>query len=299
MNPSVEENSCFNVNFGIGVGMFQLGTHINDLLKLFSKEYPRLTLEVLFSDQVNVSIADIQINIPQWGIRLRFQPLSQRLYLIDVHDFHAAIGFNINGHVIRDHKHATTFSNLQKALGPIFPGRFVDEGQYLVTFSGAGLMFLVPLKYQELYRDGRTLPIVLPDKSSAVLQRIYIFAKDFDMQHPERYPDTLLAKCRIILQQQQSPQTPGTHIQFISPPSSQDSQRGDQREHLPTPSPPLANTLSLGMGPQDVVSLLGTPEFSSLSSQHADPFVHKYEYSHLGKHNWTNATHCMSCVACV
>lgn len=311
MNTPSED--CFNVHFGASVGRFKLGAHINDILEVFSNEYPRMQLEVSFSDD-DMSAPpggprDIQLNVPQWGLRLHFQPLSQRLYLIGIYNFNVAIAFNINGYLIRGQEHATTFSHLQKALGPTFPGKFVDEeGSYLLNFSGVGLLFRVPPRFQSLYADGTmVLPIILPDKSSAVLQRVYVYGKDFDMEQPELFPDVLAVSVQILLQQQHSqadasaaaasPLTSsGTHFRLLRPsPSSPRSGDGggardrgagvgvgvgaEEKEE----EGDSCTCLALGMSPQDVVSSLGVPDFASLSPQHAEPFIHKYEYRRLGK----------------
>jgi hypothetical protein len=199
---------------------------------MFSSEYPRLQLEVFFSDQDNISASDIQVNVPQWGIRLRFQPLSQRLYLIDIHNFNVAISFNINGYIIRDKAQATTFSQLQKALGPTFPGRFIDDGQYLLTFDGVGFLFRVPREFQTHYSDGKMLPIILPDKTSAELERVYVHGREFDMQHPELCPDVLPVTARIVLQCKRSPADPllAAWYTFSPPPPPHFLPRGPKRE---------------------------------------------------------------------
>eukprot|EP00603_Paraphysomonas_imperforata_P003230 CAMPEP_0114419164 /NCGR_PEP_ID=MMETSP0103-20121206/3882_1 /TAXON_ID=37642 ORGANISM="Paraphysomonas imperforata, Strain PA2" /NCGR_SAMPLE_ID=MMETSP0103 /ASSEMBLY_ACC=CAM_ASM_000201 /LENGTH=468 /DNA_ID=CAMNT_0001587567 /DNA_START=133 /DNA_END=1539 /DNA_ORIENTATION=+ len=274
MNTSAED-FCFNVNFGASVGRFKLGCHINDLLDVFSNEYPRLNLEVSFCEQEDVTAEDIRVNVPQWGIRFRFQPLSQQLYFIDIHNFDVNLSFNINGYVIRGQEYTTTFNHLQKALGPSFPGKFIDEGQYLLSFDGVGFLFRIPAQYQALYEDGKTLPIVLPDRSSPVLERIYVFSRDFDLDHPEAYPDMQAPTARIVLQDQDST-APGTHLHLLSPSTHPPSPtRGHARDEKET-------YLALGMTPQDVVSNLGTPDFASLSPQHAETFIHKYEYKRLG-----------------
>lgn len=274
MNTSVED-SCFGVNFGAAVGRFKLGLHVNDLLDIFSNEYPRLNLEVSFSEQEDVSAEDIRVNVPQWGIRFRFQSISQQLYFIDIHSFDVNISFNVNGYVIRGQEYTTTFNHLQKALGPSFPGKFIDNGQYLLSFDGVGFLFHIPDHYQSLYEDGKTLPIVLPDKSSPVLERIYVFARDFDLERPEAYPDLPVKTARIILRGQDSPAL-GTHLHLLSPSTHPPSPtRGHTKDDKET-------YLALGMTPQDVVSNLGTPDFASLSPQHAETFIHKYEYKRLG-----------------
>lgn len=277
MNASNDDrDSCFNVTFGSAVGRFKLGVHINDVLEMFSNEYPRLQLELTFCDEEDLAAADIRVNVPQWGVRLRFQPLSQTLYFIDIHNFDVAISFNVNGYIIRGQEQTTTFNHLQKALGPSFPGKFIDDGQYLLTFDGVGFLFRIPTEFQSLYEDGKALPIVLPDKSSAVLERIYVFARDFDVGNPKAYPDVLPPTARIVLQEHDNSLL-GTHFHLLSPAVHSTSTSSGR------PEAAKEGCLALGMTPQDVVSNLGTPDFASLSPQHVETFIHKFEYKRLGK----------------
>ena len=291
----------YQIIFGVGVGWLRLGSHINDILETFSREYPRLEFEIMFPGDAGAVETgdDVLVNVPQWGIRLRFQPLSQTLYFIDVHSFKVNITFSINGILVRGQEQVTTFSQLQKALGPTFPGKFIDEGKYLISFEGVGLLFNVPLEFQDIYADGKMLPIILPDKTSAVLQRVYIHGKDFDVEHPESYPDMLSSTVRIVLKSKSSTSRSGTYLHLLNSHSKtgmdtkgascRESDENGKNNEGGDITPPSGNSdmeissIELGMTPQDVVSILGAPDFASLTPQHADLFTHKYEYKTLGK----------------
>lgn len=276
MMNSSSEDLCFNVVFSMSVGMFRLGATVNDTLDMLSDKYPRLQLDLHFSDQEHVCESDVQVNIVEWGIRLRFQPLSQKLYMIDVHNLDTFVSYIINGFLIRNHDHPTTLNLLRKALGPLYPGKFVSDGNYLLSLKGAGLLFGIPEEFQTNYIDGDTLPYILPNKSSPVLRRIYIVPRNFDFDHPEEYPDNLSCTANIVLVKKNSFISSHFHIRT----TASDTDQVDNREAIEGSRKELS--LTLGMTPQDVVSHLGNPDFASLTSVEADPFVHKYEYRSIG-----------------
>ena len=135
---------------------------------------------------------EILINIIDWGIRLRFQVLSQKLHIIDIYDFsNTTITYVLKG---RNIKAGTSFEQVQNVLGPCFPGSFVDsDGKYLLSMDGLSLIFSVPIKYQSHYSSNRAheLPITLPDKSSPLLTRVYIHPSNLKLLELDRYPDFL------------------------------------------------------------------------------------------------------------
>jgi hypothetical protein len=305
-NNNYHSNNLFNVTFGVSVDRFHLGTSINEILDILSNDYPRLHLELSFFGDQKSSLLDLQVNIPQWGMRFRFQHLSQKLYLIDIYDFNAAITYNINGCASHGQEQTPTLMQLHKALGPSFPGKFISDGCYLLRFDGVGLLFSIPIEYQGLYQDGKILPITLPDKSSAVLQRIYIYDREFDMEHPELYKDSLSTTTRVVLQRKIiESQSSGTHFQpqlgthfhifnsidNVCKKNNYQSDNGggpvnyhEKAEDGTNPEKYVEETcVALGMTPQDILSNLGNPDLAFLSPLHSEPYIHKYEYKKLGK----------------
>jgi hypothetical protein len=105
---------------GSGVGRFRLGSQLNDVLSLMSNDFPRTNMEVDLFNKANDSGDDIHVSVPEWGIRLRFQSLSQKLYMIDIINFEKT-NYSLNGSLIEGEE-VVTLKSLQKALGPSFPG---------------------------------------------------------------------------------------------------------------------------------------------------------------------------------
>lgn len=107
----------FNINFGINVGKFKLGSKINEILLIFAYEFPRIHFNLYFN-----SIKDeIHILINIWSLRLRFLIKTQSLYLIDIFNINS-LPYFYNGILISQSEHITTFKSMQKLLGPTFPG---------------------------------------------------------------------------------------------------------------------------------------------------------------------------------
>ena len=108
-----------HISFGSMVGGFRIGSRINEVLALMANEYPRINMNVDLCPKEKNASADIHISIPEWGIRLRFQSLSQKMYLIDITNFE--ISYSLNGTVVSSDDNIT-LRGLQKTLGPSFPG---------------------------------------------------------------------------------------------------------------------------------------------------------------------------------
>jgi hypothetical protein len=113
----MEEPQQFSISFGLGVGKVKLGSKVNEILALLANDFPRTDYDVIASS----AREEIHICIPQWGIRCRFLPKSQSLYLIDITDVQSC-PYSLNGALIFQKSHKTTFKSLQKVLGPSFPG---------------------------------------------------------------------------------------------------------------------------------------------------------------------------------
>jgi hypothetical protein len=220
---------------------------------------------------------EIHIYIPQWGMRCRFLPRSQSLYLIDILDTQSC-PYSLNGVLIFQKNHKTTFKSLQKVLGPSFPGmttvfrflpslgssdslsgKFIANGFYLLEFDGVGLLFSIPTQFQALYSDGNALPLELPDGTSPVLNRVYICPSDYRLLSKSPYRD--LAPTRVFVDLDLA-KPEGLRLRISL---------GDNRESL----------LTLGMCPQEVLSNIGSPDFSSAHPK-SDLFSQHFEYYSLG-----------------
>ena len=170
MNP-------LQIRFGVGLSDIPLGMQVSDFLSYLSKEWPRLKVEIVAPVSSLLFEKDVIVDIKEIGIIFHFLPKSQRLYLIDIYDICKA-DFVLKGETFGKSftsNGATTFASLQKCLGPSFPGKFVDNTDYLLQLNGAALLFVIPDEFHHVIDGNSVLPEYLPNSSSPALSRVYIF----------------------------------------------------------------------------------------------------------------------------
>jgi hypothetical protein len=114
---------------GSGVGPFRLGIGVNDALALLRNSFlpRRPKVEVIYSAEAPLK-KDLVLGVRELGMLLRFEPVSQRLRLLDVFDIDKLV-LTYRGRPIAPRGTNTStisFLALYKLLGPTFPGTF-DE----------------------------------------------------------------------------------------------------------------------------------------------------------------------------
>ncbi len=218
----------------------------------------RLNYEISFPRPEKVLSQEIVISLLDWGIRLRFQPVSQKLYMIDLYDL-ALRPVAIRGETFGGDKHVTvSYDSLHKVLGPAFPGQVVEDELYLCSFDGSSFLFEIPRQHLGLVKTQPHLPVIFPDGASAVLVRIYVYPPHLNIAAPKTYPDYLSADVQVVLRHTDVKLSHSVTICLFSA--------------------ELAN-ISLGMRPQDLISILGDPNVVVSSPQ---TMSYRYEYRHHG-----------------
>lgn len=72
---------------GVGVGAIRLLSSLTSCLTQIAAEYPReAAFTVSCPPEKELFSDDIVLNLPDLGINLRFDPLRQLLYIIDIYD---------------------------------------------------------------------------------------------------------------------------------------------------------------------------------------------------------------------
>eukprot|EP00742_Colponemidia_sp_Colp-10_P002943 GILJ01003140.1.p1 GENE.GILJ01003140.1~~GILJ01003140.1.p1 ORF type:complete len:454 (+),score=54.12 GILJ01003140.1:99-1460(+) len=161
---------------GRGLGAFELGSTISDAIQQLQRgPYASHNVELLYSDQQPLS-RDIVLRVKALGLQLRFDAQSQRLRLIDVFDFHA-ISLAYCGSCFNDPASIPARFNLLYALfGPTFPGEYNATTQaYCLNYPGISFLFPLPPQYQQLYTDGKELPVQFPDGTTPTAIRMFIY----------------------------------------------------------------------------------------------------------------------------
>jgi hypothetical protein len=147
----------------------------------------------------------ISIDLVDWGARLIFKPLSQRLYLIEVYDF-SKVQYVIRGHVINPSVAPNSLStgassgsmaarfDVVAALGPTFPGRLLDapavssdRACYMTSYDGGCFLHTVPAAYAKtIARAHVDLPPQFEDGSHPELARMYIFSSSISLDELDK-----------------------------------------------------------------------------------------------------------------
>ncbi|CAM9317352.1 unnamed protein product, partial [Ectocarpus fasciculatus] len=193
-----------------------------------------------------------------WGIRLRFQPVSQSLFMIDYYDI-TRRPFSIKGSAFGgDPAQSVTFEMLHKYLGPTLPGQLVEDERFLCNFGGASFLFSIPREHLSDMKSH--LPVTFPDGTSARLERIFLYPFELDISSPKAYPDTLATLVTVVLKPESGA---GSTVYISRPPGGK--------------GPPCV--VELGMSLQDIISMLGDPTVAGINPQTNS---YRYEYPKLG-----------------
>jgi hypothetical protein len=267
----------YDIIFGKRIGHFSLGLNINDSLHLFRERYPRIRLDIIQPHITDCLVEEITINVKDWGLRLRYQPLSQQLYIIEIYDF-TKVEFTLHGNVnVGTLEHSSTLKSLQKILGPSFPGKFINnDGDYVIQFDGVAFMFAVPKEYVNSYKDGTVLPLDLPNNTSALLKKVFVYPIDLDVFSIDTYDDKIEYNIHINV----------VNTISMPPPQSTESMAKTPITstfiHYTSTDQQINSIIKLGSTPQDIITMLGSPTYTALYHTSTSSVCHRYEYSHLG-----------------
>ncbi len=156
---------------GRSLGAFQLGDTIGSVLsQLVSTQSLKYETNFLFDDKAPYDF-DMVLDLKDVGMQLRFDPLSQRLWTIDVYDI-GKVNLAYAGETFSGPKLPTpTLRVLYRLFGPTFPGKFdTDLDSYILSYRGLSFAFPVPhqaVKPQEI-------PLTLPDGTEPLATRLLI-----------------------------------------------------------------------------------------------------------------------------
>ena len=156
---------------GRSVGPFFLGSPIRSVLAhLVSGQRLKYDTDFLFDEKAPYNF-DIVLDLKNIGIQLRFDPITQRLWTIDVYDI-GKMNLAYGGEIFAGMSQATpTLRVLYRLFGPTFPGKFdTDLDCYILSYRGLSFAFQVPhqaVKPQEI-------PMTLPDGTEPLATRLLI-----------------------------------------------------------------------------------------------------------------------------
>lgn len=243
----------FPLSFGNCLGPFKLGQGIRETLDILFLE-PFGPFETIYPDLDDALTGEIHIVLSEYGIRLRFQCISQTLCIIDVNLTQTSIV--INGTIFGSKTRiVSTLDSVHKTLGVSFPGIFVEEDIYLLRFDGVTFFFTVPesLTRDKALEDIATFPS-LPSSEKCYLMKVAVHPAILDMNCLSSFPDSMLVRAYVHLCP--TGLKGGTSVSIVD----------------------IKETLYLGMNSQDILSILDNPDVVATTSN----CNCRYEYKSIG-----------------
>lgn len=129
---------------------------------------------------------DLVLDCPSYGVQLRFDPLSQRLWVIDCYDISkTALAYRSPGShgaspakVFSGESKLPSFAHIFKLFGPTFPSEFDNRLEaYPLEYRGVTFFFSLPEPFRRLYTPQTAkMPLKLPDGSELSAQRVVVHA---------------------------------------------------------------------------------------------------------------------------
>ncbi|KAG0452755.1 hypothetical protein HPP92_025419 [Vanilla planifolia] len=169
---------------GQGIGPFTLGMPIREAFAQIEHQ-PNIydVVHVKYFDEDPLKL-DIVISFPDHGFHLRFDPWSQRLRLIEVHEL-TKLQMRYATSLIGGPALAT-FVAVYALFGPTFPGIYDKErGTYTLFYPGLSFLFPIPSQFTDCCHDGEVsadLPLEFPDGTTPVACRVSIYDNSSDVK---------------------------------------------------------------------------------------------------------------------
>lgn len=169
------------------LGGFQIGAPISSIinyLKLLNEQIRKVDL--IYS-QANPLAMQTLINLPQDGIRLKFDSLTQRLAIIEITDISKVV-LKMDNMIFSAPNKDLTFVTVQNLLGPALPGYYDQAHQlYVHSYKGFSLFFSIPSREEsyviKILGEGK-LPILFPNGMTPVVKKICLY-DGHDWSHPQ------------------------------------------------------------------------------------------------------------------
>lgn len=159
---------------GQSLGPFRLGMPISAAIGELRTTYPAYTVNFHYSSIAPLE-SDMILDVPDMGFRLRFEPVTQRLRLIDVYDSKRVV-MSYHGAAWSGPTVEATFIRVYELFGPTFPGKLdTTRGNYFLHYRGLSFSFTIPPEYHALYQSSNDMPLELPNRTTPIVSRVFIY----------------------------------------------------------------------------------------------------------------------------
>lgn len=154
---------------------FILGMHFSQAVAIIQAQIGTIKgVQVLYNDAKPLEI-DLVINLPQDGIRLFFDPVSQRLKIILIYNM-KLVKLKYCGLTFNSPELLPSIEQIEHSFGATHPGEYDSEKQvFTLNFRGLSFYFPVDSKYQK----GSThnlASLQFPPGNSPVVSRMAIYS---------------------------------------------------------------------------------------------------------------------------
>ncbi|XP_063629478.1 PHAF1 protein CG7083 [Cydia splendana] len=161
-------------SLGCDAWEFVLGMHFSQSVAIIQSQVGTIRgVQVLYSDQNPLNV-DLVINMPQDGIRFIFDPVAQRLKIIEIYNM-KLVKLRYSGMCFNSPEIAPSIEQVEHCFGATHPGLY-DSQRHLFALNFRGLSFYFPVdsKFEPGYAHGLG-SLQFPNGGSPVVARTTIY----------------------------------------------------------------------------------------------------------------------------
>ena len=183
-----------------------LGMHISQAIAIMQQEVDTIKEVDVFYSEINPLESDLVLSLGQDGIKLVFDPINQRLKIIEILQL-KKVQLRYCDTIFNDVDVLPSIEMIDHAFGPTHPGVYDAEKQlFTLSFRGLSFHFPVDAKYQPQYAHGLG-SFQFPNGASPTVSKLFIFCGSGANVAAAQAPDlplccfansTYLKRCSII-----------------------------------------------------------------------------------------------------
>lgn len=249
---------CLDVvpEFSLGCEQWQfvLGMHFSQAVAIIQLQVGIIKgVQVLYNDTKPLEI-DMVINLPQDGIRLFFDPVSQRLKIIEIYSM-KSVKLKYFSKFFNSPEVLPTIQVIEHYFGATHPGVYDSEKQlFMLNFRGLSFSFPVDQKYQTEGSNNSFVSLQFPSGTAAIVSRMTIYS-GASIEHtvaPELplscyYGQAYLEKAVLLRGQNR---TKGIKLSLVTASHTRVAEANKKK---------LERIILLGQTVQDITSAIGCP----------------------------------------
>ncbi|XP_049880042.1 PHAF1 protein CG7083 [Pectinophora gossypiella] len=181
-------------SLGCDAWEFVLGMHFSQSVAIIQSQVGTIRgVQVLYSDQNPLSV-DLVINMPQDGVRLIFDPVAQRLKIIEIYNM-KLVKLRYSGMCFNSAEITPSIEHVEHCFGATHPGLY-DSQRHLFALNFRGLSFYFPVdsKFEPGYAHGLG-SLQFPNGGSPVVSRTTIYYGSQHQVNSSSQPSSCVSSC--------------------------------------------------------------------------------------------------------